>query len=454
VDEERLRANAIAVLAGNWTGGYTVPSRSIYPHQWSWDSGFIAVGLARYAPERAWRDLNSLFAAQWPDGRVPHIVFDPGVTERHYFPGPTFWAVQSPPGGSGRETSGIVQPPVHALAVAELVHATGADASRDELRRMYPRLVAQQRYLAERRDVGGAGLAAIVHPWESGMDNSPAWDTALSRVVPDLALLHRHGRRDLTTVSMAHRPTDDDYGRYLTLAARYRDGGYADDQLRPGYPFLVECPAFNAILGTAEHALAGLAPLVGADPQPHRDRAAAITRALVERLYDPRTGMFHALDLLTGERSPARCIAGLLPLILPDLPGDVAAALVAQARSDRFGLAERMALPPPSYDRTAPDFDPLRYWRGPVWINVNWLLWQGLVRHGYDELAAALRHSMLELVARHGCAEYFDPVAGTGIGSPEFSWTAALTLDLLAGRAVNGRPSAARPAPPGRPVHR
>ena len=73
----------------------------------------------------------------------------------------------------------------------------------------------------------------------------------------------------------------------------------------------------------------------------------------------------------------------------------------------------------------------MRYWRGPLWINVNWLLWLGLRGHGYADLAGALRDSMLALVARAGFAEYFDPDTGTGIGSPSFSWTAALVLDLL-----------------------
>jgi len=261
---------------------------------------------------------------------------------------------------------------------------------------------------------------------------SPAWDAALAAVVPDAELLHRVGRRDVEVVRAGYRPTDYDYGRYLALAERYRAGRYADDTLHDGYPFLVECPAFNAILGAAEHALAALAPLAGADPMPHRARAAAVTRALVDRLYDPGTGMFHALDLRTGRRTPARCQAGLLPLILPDLPGEVAETVVAQARSQRFGLGERMTLPVPSYDRTAADFDPLRYWRGPIWINMNWLLWLGLIRQDRSRLAAALRGSMLDLVARAGFAEYFDPRTGAGIGSPAFSWTAALVLDLLA----------------------
>jgi glycogen debranching enzyme len=260
------------------------------------------------------------------------------------------------------------------------------------------------------------------------MDDSPAWDPVLARVVPDPELLYRVGRRDVEVVRPRYRPTDEDYGRYLALAERYRDGGYTDDGLRDTFPFLVECPAFNAIRAAAEHALAALAPLAGADPGPHRAQARAITDALVDRLYDPGTGMFHARDLGTGRLTPARCLAGLVPLMLPDLPGEVADSLVAQAGSARFGI------PLPSYDRTAPDFDPLRYWRGPVWVNMNWLLWSGLRRHGPAGLAAELRASLLDLVARSGFAEYFDPRTGAGLGSPEFSWTAALVLDLLAVR--------------------
>jgi glycogen debranching enzyme len=93
-------------------------------------------------------------------------------------------------------------------------------------------------------------------------------------------------------------------------------------------------------------------------------------------------------------------------------------------------------LPVPSNDRTAADFDPLRYWRGPIWININWLLRRGMLTHGSYADAENLRTAMLALVHRSGHFEYFHPVTGEGIGAPMFSWTAALSLDLLADRAV------------------
>jgi Mannosylglycerate hydrolase MGH1-like glycoside hydrolase domain len=431
-----LWREATRVLDNNWSSDHTMPSHLLYPHQWSWDSAFISIGLARCAPARAWRELRSLFQAQWADGRVPHIVFDPHVAETDYFPGPAFWRAPQPPRAPDRCTTGVVQPPVHAIAAWEVYRITAeggaAQPAREELGWLYPLLVAQQHYLAGRRDVGRAGLASLVHPWESGLDNSPSWDTALSAVPVDRELLHRHHRRDIDVAVAAHRPTDDDYARFIAIAAAYRDRGYRDDDLAATHPFLVECPAFNAIYAAAEAALARIAEVIGVDPVPHRERAAQITRALVERLYNPDTGTFHALDLRSGKLSPAHCANGLIPLILPDLPPAQVAGVLAEAGSRRFGLARQMALPLPSYDRTATDFDRLRYWRGPIWININWLLWRGLRAHREDAAAAALRAAMLRLVGEAGCYEYFDPVTGAGIGSPAFSWTAALTLDLLA----------------------
>ena len=435
ITDEQLWQLAVTTLEDNWWHDHTVPSATLYPHQWSWDTGFIAIGLARVAPERAWHDLRTLFEAQWPDGRVPHIVFDARNGERRYFPGPEFWRSAGAPGAGTRPTSGIVQPPVHAIAAWELYRTVAEPAARSrataELAWLYPRLVAQHDYLRRCRNLGGDGLASLLHPWESGQDNSPAWDAALKAVPADTAILDTYRRVDLAVSSRSHRPTDVDYARYILLAQAYRGCRYTDDDPDGHYLFQVECPAFNAILAAAEHALAGIAEVVGADPATHRGRAAEITRALTEHLYDPATRTFHARDLRTGRRSPVRYLGALIPLILPDLPGEAVAGLLAEATSPRFGLGERMELPLPSYDRTAPDLDPVRYWRGPIWINMNWLIWRGLRRHGHDGLAAALRESMIDLIRRSGCYEYFHTTTGEGVGTPEFSWTAALALDLL-----------------------
>ena len=412
------------VLVANWRGGSTVPAGGLYPHQWSWDSAFIAIGLRHFSPVRAQRELESLFGAQWADGRVPHIVFDPHVPADAYFPGPAFWRSAECPGTPAMRTSGIVQPPAHALAAWLTFRAAPSVArARRFLPRLYPRLVAWHDYLLTARDLRGHGLVSVVHPWESGMDNSPAWDAPLARVEPlpptELA------RRDLAHAAAGERPTDADYGRYIRLARDYRDQTYRDT---PGtHGFAVEDPLCNALLAEGEHALAAIAAEVGADPARHEARAHALTDALVAELWDPAAGTFFAYDVGGGTPLRSYSVAGLLPLVVRDLP--VATELVKTALGDRFRLAD--ACPLPSYDLTAADHEPGRYWRGPGWVNTSWLFWYGLRRHGETALADDLRERLLARVRACGFREYVDPLTGAGHGTDDFSWTAALALDLL-----------------------
>jgi Trehalase len=427
--DDGLRRGATGVLRGNWEHGHTVPSRRLYPHQWSWDSAFIAIGWARVAPANGRKELESLFSAQWSDGRVPHIVFNPRVARDAYFPGPDFWRSREVPEAPRRDTSGIVQPPVHAVAAWEVYQAAPA-LGRRFLRRIYPRLRAQHDYLLRERSAGN-GLVVIVHPWESGQDNSPAWDAELAAVrVPDgpSGPLAGHRRHDLDHVAAAERPTGADYARYVAIAEAYRDHGYRDADALPTHSFVAVDPLFNALLAWAEEALARIADVIGEPSEPHRRRAAELRDALLAHCYDPAAGLFRALDR-HGAQVPEYTVSGLAPLVL-DLPPDVVDALVAGITGPRFALNGRVPLP--SYDLTGAAFDSTRYWRGPAWINTSWLVLRGLERHGRDAEAATLRRAMLTAVRAEGFREYFDPHDGTGRGVGDFSWSAALTLDLLA----------------------
>ncbi|WP_425244528.1 MGH1-like glycoside hydrolase domain-containing protein [Streptomyces citrinus] len=433
VQRDTLRDRAARVLEANWTGTSTVPSRTLYPHQWSWDSAFIAIGLRHVSSLRAQLELETLLGAQWGDGRIPHIVFNPAIPLDAYFPSPDFWRSSTAGRAAGapltQQTSGIVQPPVHALA-AWLVHRADPALSRERgfLARVYPGLAAWHRYLLHRRDLGGAGLVCVVHPWEQGMDNSPCWDAPLSRVSPAPPRTFR--RADLEHGAAEDRPTDLDYGRYVRLAMDYRDRRYADG----GGEFAVEDPAFNALLAASEHALARIACELGAAGTARHARAERLTAALVERLWDPEAGLFFCRDLRgAGGLIRERGISGLLPLILPTLPRDVVAALVRTACGPHFGVGDRVRLAP-SYDLEGPAFDPHRYWRGPAWFNTNWLLERGLNLHGEHARAAGLRAALLEVAGTSDFAEYVDPYTGAGCGARGFGWTAALTLDLLGPR--------------------
>ncbi len=411
---------ATRVLADNWRGSYTVPAAGLYPHQWSWDSAFIAIGLRHISARRAQQELDAIFSAQWTDGRLPQIVFNPRL-DVQYSPGASFWQSERIPGSPVVPTSGLIQPPNHALA-ALLVHRADPEASRQRrfLPRAYDRLRAWHDYLAQRR-TDESGLVHIVHPWESGMDNSPYWDAPLRAITESFA--HDIPRPDLEHADASHRPSNEEYGKYLYLAARYRDHGCNDRD--DEYPFLLEDPAVNALLIRSEEAMASIATILGSDPEPHRRRARSLTAAL-ESLWDADLGCYVANDLVGGRLQRYRTISGLVPLLVTDLPHTD--ELLRVLASPHFALGTAALVP--SSDLTAPTFDSARYWRGPSWFNTAWLLAEALHERGYADEARALAQQMADLALDHDFPEYVDPHTGAPRGTLRFSWTAALSLDL------------------------
>ncbi|MFJ3402908.1 MGH1-like glycoside hydrolase domain-containing protein [Promicromonospora sp. NPDC090134] len=433
-DFEEDPADAAArVLEANWTGRHTVPATGLYPHQWSWDSAFVAIGARHRAPARARAELVALLEAQWPDGRVPQIVYDIGRDD-DYAPGAGFW---------GAATSGLVQPPVHAWA-AWLVHCADPAGSAREgfLARVYPRLARWHEYLHGRR-AGGVGLPVTKHPWETGTDNSPLWDAALERVPPRARTPVR--RPDLQHAGTGERPGSRDYRRYYRLAETYRDAGCADDV---AIGFALVCPLFSTVLAVSEVALARMAeslpdggcglplPDDGGDGRAgaHEASAARLIAALDEHLWDEELGLYVALDDTTGEQVRRATVNGLVPLLLAGLPG--AGNHPPGGRTER--LLATLAGPGflgggpylPSTSRDDPAFDPALYWRGPAWFNMSWLLLRAVRALGRDDLAARLR-AHFDVAAPQGFPEYTDPDTGAGRGTRQFSWTAALTLDVL-----------------------
>ncbi|MFD0887795.1 hypothetical protein ACFQ08_24910, partial [Streptosporangium algeriense] len=160
----------------------------------------------------------------------------------------------------------------------------------------------------------------------------------------------------------------------------------------------------------------------------HRAAAERILAGLLERLWGGEA--FHVLDLRSGRLSPMCTVGGFGPMLDPGLPADRVAKLVGVLESARFMGAA--GYPVPSCEIRASQFDRSRYWRGPSWVNTNWLLRRAAAVHGLDGLARLLGVCTLRLVRQAGFRECFDPFDGSGRGSRDFSWSAALTLDLLA----------------------
>lgn len=409
------------VLRANDRGGYTVPTDRLYPFQWNWDSGFVAMGFATFDQSRGFAEIATLLRGQWADGMVPQIVFHAASDD--YFPGPAVWGTEHQP-----PTSGITQPPILACAVRWMLErAADPAAAETAAAALFPGLAASHRWWHAARDPDGTGLVATLHPWETGMDNSPAWDEALARVPP--VTRTPIVRRDTAHVDAAMRPRGDEYSRFIHLVEAYRDCLWRPGAMLAAAPFRIADVGTNAILLRAERDLAVLARRFGmaAEAAEIAARAERLAAGL-ERLWCAADGLYLSRDLIADAPIRVATSAALLPLFAGDLPAERASALAATLRRwgslARFGVAS-----------TAPDdprFEPRRYWRGPVWAVVNWMLAQGLAGAGEAAEAARLCDTTRRLIETGGFSEYFDPTDGTGIGGGRFSWTAAIYLMLVA----------------------
>lgn len=440
-DPAALGEQAASILRMNDAGGWTKAAPNLYPHQWSWDSAFISIGWAHLDVSRAASELRSLFRAQWRSGKIPHIVFNPAVPQSQYFPGTDFWrcAELSADVPAGTDSSGLLQPPVHAIAVWRIWEVSRSRSehesaiAHDFLQESFPYLLAWHRYLIDARDPEGTGLIATIHPWE-GLDNSPRWDRALERV--EVGELEPYERADLKHVKDAtQRPTMAEYDRYLWLVELMKAVNYDDREIYANNPYLIRDVFMTGILLAANLALVKIGELIGA-----RDEDLASIRSWIElgqqglrSAWHEELGIF--VDWDVRENMPIICqtIAGLAGLVAGDIDESMLRRQVDVFSSEMFAGHTSLRWPlPPSTSPLDPAFDSRRYWRGPNWPFLNWFFWWGLQNAGETERAARLRADALAQIASAGFAEYIEPQTGEPLGSSDQSWTAAVVLDWLA----------------------
>ena len=437
---EPMAARAAEVLHQNDMGGWTRASPTLYPHQWSWDTAFIALGLARIDTGRAVRELLGLFEHQWTNGKIPHIVYNPNAPFDSYFPGAEHWSSagffpKAPP--APPYTSALCQPPMHAVAarhVWEIMKRRGEDPE-GFLQSAYPSLYRWHGYLLTERDPEGSGLVTIFHPWESGTDNSPRWDRALAAV--EVGEMAPYRRLDLQHVDdPRERPTDREYDRYIWLVECIKKArGDADALYAADHPFRVKDVLASSILVAANQALLEMGRAIDASEEETAKIRAWVERGRrgLSRCWDPVFGLYLDQDIRNGGPLRARTIAGFAPLVAGGLEPRRQETLLETLYSRAFVGHPAFARPlPPSASPTTTGFRPRSYWRGPVWPVMSWLLWWAMRRAGEEETARELRRQALEQLEDEGFAEYFDPFTGKPLGSDSQSWTAAVAMDWLA----------------------
>ncbi|HEU4965873.1 MAG TPA: trehalase family glycosidase [Candidatus Saccharimonadales bacterium] len=435
-DTSELRELAESVLKKNDQGNFTIPAHGLYPHQWLWDSCFISIGLRHVDIERAKIELLSLLRGQWKNGMLPHIIFTPGKKQAMHHGVWQSWL--SPLSPDGVSTSGITQPPMVAEAVVRIGERMSVTERHSWYRLVWPHLLAYHQWIYAERDPHGEGLALLIHPWESGMDNTPPWMDELGQhLLPWWIRLmqraHIDGvvswfRTDSRYVPPAERLSNVEALALFDTQVRLRRKTYTINKILNHTLFAIEDVAFNSILIRANVHVRAIATALREPIPEDLEARMQLTETALEQLWDPYSEQYYSRNFVTHQLLKEPSIATLLPLYSGAITKERAHQLVRLLENEhQFGTA----YPAPSTPASSLWFNPICYWQGPAWVNMNWLIIDGLKRYGFHDHAAALRESTLEMVAKGGCAEYFNPLTGDPLGAREFSWTAALAIDLL-----------------------
>lgn len=421
-----LLQKSFEVLDKNWFGKYTIPANGLYPFQWNWDSGFIALGWLHYKPERALVEMETLFSGQWKNGFLPHILFHDYQKHSTYFPSADYWDSSASPFASDVvRSSGITQPPVHGI-ILEAMYNRRLDVGRIE--KLYDQTVDYHQWLYANKAYKDTGLMAIWHNWESGMDNSVIWDDVFSRIPQKILDRIEFSRKDVNQVenSAETRPKNSDYKGYLYLLNELKDRQFQN--VGSDYPFQVLEPVFNTILIQASRSLIRLGKKLNRDVSTLEQQLQMTESHFDHYFWSAGDHLYYPFDVVLQEKIYKKYIGNYFPIYasLPDL--DRVKGLLRHIDLDLLQMF-------PSVTPGEIGFEPKNYWRGPVWINMNWMIWKGLKIYKLNKVADRLKESTLDLVQRNGFYEYFNPfkneTSNAGYGGADFSWTAALVIDFI-----------------------
>lgn len=423
------------VLKENDRGGHTSPAK-LYPHQWLWDSAFVAIGLRHLDAERAAEEVANLVRGQWANGMIPNMIFAEG---RQYQLERDAWkSWLNPHAPDSVATSGITQPPMIADAVVKVGEKLPKDLRNEFYHFMYEPLIRYHTWIYAERDPHGEGLALLVHPYEVGLDNTPPWVHQLyehSRpwwiaLIEKLRLqkVINFLRRDTRTVNPGQRISSLEALLLWDVVRRLRRKRYDIDKILHRALFATQDVTFNSILVRNNTQLQQIAKSIRRKIPEDLLAKMKYSEEALEKLYDEPSGQYYSRDFITHKLILEPTIGTFMPLYAGTITQERAKELVVLLKNHRKYWLHH---PVPSVPLDSPFFDSDRYWQGPSWLNTNWLIIDGLRRYGFDEEADELTKRSIAVVDKSGPFEYFDPIDGKGIGAADFAWTAALVIDLL-----------------------
>ena len=404
-------------LLGNRRGGYTLPTNNkLYPAQWNWDSCFIALGYSYFNLNFALKEINTLLDGQWKDGMVPHILFH--NTKTNYYPNYTAWNC-----GNKIHSSGITQPPILATILKEILKKNKINKTQLlNIKKIIKKIKKFHEWFIQFRDPKKNGLVSILHPWESGYDNSPIWDEPMNKVKIEKNIKYK--RADNKVVNPDFRPLNIDYDRYVTIKNNLRKIKYNPKKVYKSSLFNVVDVGFNSIFLKANKDLVSLLDTFGFN-KTKIDNYIKLTEKNFLKLYDKKRKTFFSKDIKNNKKIYIPSITNYF-VLFADLKNDkVNKELIQNLKKHNSKEKYFFSSIKPNHK----SFEEKRYWRGPVWINCNWFIYKGL-KNKDKFFSDKIKNKTIQILEKKGFFEYFSCKNGQPMGAKNFSWSAALYLDL------------------------
>lgn len=420
MNNNELISEAKEILNMNDLGGYTVPTHGLYPFQWNWDAAITALGWMKIDEARAWEEIHSLMKGQWPNGMVPHIIFHQDIDS--YYPNASVWGVERE-----LKTTSISQPPVLASVVKIMFEtATDKTMAKENMDKLITGLIRYHTWWYQERDPENTGLVVSYHPWESGMDNSPAWDDALAAVPP---VDWQYKRKDTEHIDAEERPHQFEYDRYLYLVDFFKQCNFDSQKIFQNCPYKMYDIGIISILHKATKDLLQLAEYLSIENDATNSLKANVklTNNAISQLWSEEHQGFLNKDAITGKFSQVHTTGTIMAIyggLASEQQAEVLKSLLNKWLSlTNYGVSSTIA--------SSESYEAQRYWRGPVWLHINWLLYLGAEEYQMSEISAQIKKSAYALISEQGYFEYFNCETGKGCGGNKFSWTAATALHWL-----------------------
>ncbi len=363
-----------------------------------------------YGEERAINEIKSVLDSQWKNGMIPHIRFVSG--EKGYSPDYNEWGLRKSVTGIENKTSGITQPPVLAYAMYKIyLKSKNKKEVLKNLEKFYSGVKKYHDFLLRERDPFDEYLVSIIHPWETGTDNTPYQDKPIEKTKMYLRVKRFEQRikkrKDIEIICKKYRPTDKDYECFGRLIGFFVEHNYNQEKIIKNSPYVVQDVFFNSIFAASLDSLSKLCMIFSnniegkksdfyrKESEKNKELYEKVRHSIRKKLFNQNDGVFYSYDTVDRcfLKSPTvHCIA---PLFGRCATKKQAKKLISLCFSKKDFNPDIMVS---TTSKKSKQFNNLKYWRGPVWpAPINWLIYEGM--KNYDKFKAEkLRKNTLKIV--------------------------------------------------------